>query len=110
MPTQPPLLVAATNGQVTAIDPMTGEGKWCTELQKSVFSATSGADVCVLVSGEYVYAGSNGHLFCLSIHDGSILWHNPLKGLGLHDVTLAMDGVSVQWLKKTVQNSSHSSS
>src|SRR5882724_5312370 len=110
MSTKPHFLIAATNGQVMAIDPTTGEGIWATALQNGIFSATSGADVCILVAGDLIYAGASGHLFCLSVEDGRILWHNPLKGYGRHDITLAMDGISVQWLKKTIRTSNPSTS
>jgi outer membrane protein assembly factor BamB len=52
-----------------------------------------------------VFAGGSGHLFCLEANSGRILWHNPLEGFGHNDISLAMDGVSVQYLAKVERSS-----
>jgi outer membrane protein assembly factor BamB len=100
----PPLIIGSS-GYVAAINPMTGEELWRTALRKGLLSGAVREDVSVIVSGEVVFAGSNGHLFCLSATDGALLWTNELKGMGYDDVSLAMAGISVQFLQKVVQRS-----
>ena len=34
---------------------------------------------------------------------GKLLWHNALAGMGHNDISLAMDGVSIQFLEKIVR-------
>jgi outer membrane protein assembly factor BamB len=91
-------LYIGSNGYVCAIDISTGTEKWRTKLQQGLLKATSGSDVCVLVHENKVFAGSCGHLFCLSSDTGQVLWHNELKGMGNNDVTLAMIGQSIQYV------------
>jgi outer membrane protein assembly factor BamB len=102
-------LYIGSNGHVCAIDPGTGVEIWRTRLQESALGATRSGDVSVIVRGGTVFAGSQGHLFALSAESGAILWHNELKGLRFNDVSLAFDGVSVQYMQKTVRSHSHSS-
>ncbi|PTX94600.1 PQQ-binding-like beta-propeller repeat protein [Opitutus sp. ER46] len=100
-------LIIGCNGTVARIDPGTGKLAWKTSLKTgSLLSATSHEDVTVLLRGSIVFAGCAGHLFCLDGEDGKILWHNPLEGFGHNDVSLAMDGVSIQYLQKTQHTSS----
>jgi len=99
-------LFLGTNGSVAGIDPATGEIRWKTELRGGGFaSSTSRQDVSVLLCGTIVFAGCAGHLFCLDANSGAILWHNPLTGFGHNDISLAMEGVSVQFLQKTEKQS-----
>lgn len=94
-------LILGTNGHVTAIDPATGKRLWLAQLKTgSLISSTTREDVSVLVRGTIVFAGCAGHVFCIDANTGEILWHNPLDGLGHNDVSLAMEGVSVQFLTK----------
>jgi outer membrane protein assembly factor BamB len=102
-------LIIGSNGFVSAIDRGTGAELWRTRLQEGLIKATHSADVSVLVRDGIIYAGSTGHLFALDMA-GKILWHNGLDGMGFNDVALAMEGVSVQFLQKTVQSNSSSSS
>ena len=100
-------LIIGTNGKVVGIDPTTGTVRWTTKLSTGEFiSSTSGQDVTVLVCGGIVFAGGAGHLFCIDAESGNILWHNPLKGLGNNDISLAMDGVSVQFIQKVIKENS----
>jgi outer membrane protein assembly factor BamB len=100
-------LIIGTNGKVVGIDPLDGSIRWTTVLSTGGFiSATSGEDVTVLVRGDIVFAGGAGHIFCLDAESGNILWHNPLKGLGNNDISMAMDGVSVQFLQKVSKQNS----
>ena len=100
-------IIIGTNGSVAAIEPSTGEILWATELRTGgLLSSTRGEDVSVILRDGQVFAGCSGHLFCLSAETGDILWHNDLKGFGHNDVSLALEGVSVQYLEKLVRRSS----
>lgn len=103
-------LIIGSNGFVAAIDLTDGRELWRTRLQTGVFAATNSQDVSVLVQGGFVFAGSHGHLFCLEVASGSILWQNELSGMGYNDVSLAMQNVSVQFLQKVERSSSPSGS
>lgn len=103
-------LIIGSNGHVAAIHPTEGRELWRTKLQHGVFTATGGQDVSVLVQDEFVFAGSNGMLFCLSHATGQILWSNELKGMGYNDVSLAVQGTSVQYLQKVVRQSNSNAS
>ena len=97
-------LFIGTNGHVSAIDPANGSILWTTELSGGAFlSSMSSQDVSVMVHQGIVYAGCSGHLFGLDARSGSIRWHNDLKGLGHNDISLAIEGVSVQFLEKVVR-------
>jgi outer membrane protein assembly factor BamB len=102
-------LIIGTNGYVVAFERATGTEVWRTKLQTGVFRATTRTDVAVIARGEFVFAGSTGHLFCLSITDGRIIWHNELPGLGYNDISLAIDNVSIQYLEKVVRSNSSGS-
>lgn len=97
-------LFIGTNGRVSAIHPSTGSTLWSTRLDGgSFFSSTGHQDVSVLVYQGTVYAGCSGHLFGLDASSGEILWHNDLKGQGHNDISLTMEGVSVQFVQKVVR-------
>jgi outer membrane protein assembly factor BamB len=98
-------LYIGSNGHVSAIDPRTGAEVWRTKLQQGLITSTGAADVSVIVRDSVIYAGSAGHLFALST-DGTILWENSLKGLGYNDVSLAFEGISIQYLQKVERNNS----
>ena len=96
-------LIIGTAGRVSSIDPATGSILWTTQLETGGFmNVTKGQDVSVLLRDGVIYAGSVGHLFGLSAATGQILWHNELKGQRNNDISLAMEGVSVQYLQKVV--------
>ena len=100
-------LIIGTNGSIAAIESSTGEILWATELRTGgLLSSTRGEDVSVVLKDGHVFAGCSGHLFCLSVETGEILWHNDLKGFGHNDVSLAREGVSVQYLEKRAGRSS----
>lgn len=80
------------NGVVAAIDTDTGRDVWRRSLSGSLFSATASADVNLFEHDRRVYAGSQGHVFCLSGYDGTIQWHNGLDGFGHNDVSLCVVG------------------
>jgi outer membrane protein assembly factor BamB len=104
-------LVIGSNGAVAAIDPASGNILWKTVLKTgNIISATSRSDISVVVQGSVIFAGGSGHLFCLDLDTGRVLWHNPLKGFGYNDVSMAMAGISVQYLVKVEKSGSSSGS
>jgi outer membrane protein assembly factor BamB len=102
-------LVIGSNGYVARVDTGSGLELWRTKLLPGLFGGSSCTDVTVLIRGAVVFAGTHGHLFCLDLNSGQILWRNELKGMGYNDVALAMEGVSVQFLTKTVHTSNSTS-
>ncbi len=98
------LLLIGINGHVSAIDPGNGHQLWTTKLEGGSFLAsTNHEDVSVLLHDGVVFAGCFGHLFGLDAATGQILWHNELAGMGHNDISMAMDGVSVQFQQKVVR-------
>lgn len=97
-------LIIGTAGRVSSIDPASGRIHWTTQLTTGNFvNIVKGQDVSVLVREGIIYAGCAGHLFGLRANTGEILWHNELKGQGNNDISLTMEGVSVQFMQKVVQ-------
>lgn len=70
------LIYVGINGHVLALDRTTGAERWRTRLKRSTFVHLVGDD-------RRLYATAAGELFCLDAVSGSILWQNPLKGMGL---------------------------
>ncbi len=99
-------LIIGTNGHIASINIETGEENWRTKLKSGFLSSTSYEDVSVLSHHGIVLAGCKGHLYCLSKDNGEILWHNELSGLGNNDVSLALEGVAIQYLQKVEKHSS----
>ena len=102
------MIYLGTKGHVVSVDPATGAEAWRTRLTTGgLLNATSWGDVTVIADGTSLIAGCNGHLFGLDPRDGSVLWHNPLRGLGNGHICVAMPGVSVQYIKRVqTQNTS----
>ncbi len=100
-------LIIGSNGAVAAICNQTGEVLWKTSLATGgLISSTRFQDISVLVQDDVVYAGGAGHVFCLDIKNGRVMWHNALKGFGHNDISMAMSGVAVQFLSKVERSSS----
>ena len=98
------LLYAGVNGYVVGIRVSDGAEVWRTSLIDGFFSSTHGEDVCVLEHEGQVFAGCNGHLFCLDGKHGKVLWHNEMPGLGHDDVSLSIAGKAVQSASKVEHN------
>ena len=95
------LLILGTNGNVAAIDTATGGEVWRSSLKTGgLISSTTNEDVSVLLKDGMVFAGCCGHLFCLDAATGNIFWHNPLTGMGHNDISMALEGVAVQFMAK----------
>jgi outer membrane protein assembly factor BamB len=68
-------LFIGIGSHVVAIRPSDGQEIWRTRLKMTQFVTVSG-------TGDVVYAGAGGELFCLDGLTGAIRWRNRLKGLG----------------------------
>ena len=68
-------LYIGIRGHVVAISPSDGQEIWRQKLKLASF-------MTVFASGDVVYAGAGGELFCLDGASGRIRWRNKLKGLG----------------------------
>ena len=60
---------------------------WRTKLKTSTVAT-------VAIVNDRLYGAANGELYCLDPATGAILWHNKLKGLGIHIVTFPNSGDS----------------
>ncbi len=81
-------LIIGIKGTVLALDRATGQELWRTPLKGMSF-------VNVILEGEQVLATTRGEIYCLD-KSGTILWHDPLKGLGQGLVTVATEAGSNQ--------------
>lgn len=75
-------LFIGIGGHVVAIRPSDGQEVWRQKVKSATF-------MTVLASGDAVYAGAGGELFCLDGTSGRIRWRNRLKGLGSGLVSFA---------------------
>ena len=62
-------------GYVVCLDKTTGEEFWRTPIKRGQLTS-------IMIDGDVILAHSGGHLFGLKASSGTILWENPLKGLG----------------------------
>lgn len=81
--TNPGLVYVGIKRHVVALDRRTGTEVWRTELRGS------STFVCVFRDGDLLFATCSGEIFCLDPKTGALLWHNPLKGLGLGFTSVA---------------------
>ncbi len=84
---------------VLALDRKDGAELWRTQLPAKFKSSAS--LVSVVRDAEGLFATCAGEIFALDPRDGTLLWHEPLKGLGSGFTTVATDlggtsSVSVQ--------------
>ncbi|MBX3473960.1 MAG: PQQ-binding-like beta-propeller repeat protein [Planctomycetes bacterium] len=81
----PHTIVMFLNGNVVRVDPLTGQVMWVTRQPKGVNCRIA----TIVIDGDMVLVGANGHIFALDVEDGRILWVNELKGMGYGLVTIA---------------------
>jgi outer membrane protein assembly factor BamB len=60
---------------------------WRTKLSRSDFTI-------VLWDGEELFAANSGEIYRLDPEDGSVIWHNKMKGMGIGVVSLARTGAT----------------
>lgn len=80
----PEQIVLFLNGNVVRVDPLTGQVLWLTKQPKGIHARFA----TIVIDGDMVLVGANGHIFALDIEDGRILWLNELKGMGYGLVTV----------------------
>ncbi|MBE7490678.1 MAG: PQQ-binding-like beta-propeller repeat protein [Planctomycetes bacterium] len=84
----PEHIVLFLNGNVVRVDPLTGQVLWVTRQPKGIHARFA----TIVIDGDMVLVGANGHIFALDIEDGRVLWLNELKGMGYGLVTVATAG------------------
>ncbi len=78
------LVYIGIKGSVLALNRVTGRQAWGTHLKGSDF-------VNVVLQDDVLLASCYGEVFCLDPLTGNVLWHNPLKGLGIGLATIAAE-------------------
>jgi outer membrane protein assembly factor BamB len=78
-------LFIGIKGTVLALDRVSGQEIWRTDLLRSEFVNL------VLQDGD-LYAATAGELYCLDPATGRTRWHNQLKGLGRGLIAIAQSG------------------
>ena len=73
------IILLGLKRRVTAIARNDGEQIWSTELSGSM---GGGGFVTLICDGELIFAHSAGHLNCLELATGRLLWTNELAGFG----------------------------
>jgi outer membrane protein assembly factor BamB len=87
------VLVVGTRGYLLAFEKDTGKPIWKYEFEKSTWATGSGY-VSTLVSGDKLFAGCYGEIYCFDLLKGSLLWRDNLKGKGFGVVSFAVLGAS----------------
>jgi outer membrane protein assembly factor BamB len=83
MPRDPQILIfVGIKDSVIALDDRTGAEVWRAELRSSDY-------VNVYFDGETLIAANSGEVWRLDPANGSVIWHNELKGSGRGLVSLA---------------------
>lgn len=77
------VLYAAISGTVLAIDVQSGKELWRRTVRPGVGVTT------IDPRDKRIIVAAAGELWALDAKDGEILWHNPLKGLGLGFLSIA---------------------
>jgi outer membrane protein assembly factor BamB len=80
------ILLLGLKGKVAAIAKRTGQPIWETEVTGGIGDRF----VTVLSDGQYVFAYTAGHLHCLDLRNGQVLWTNGLRGYGYGIASLAL--------------------
>jgi outer membrane protein assembly factor BamB len=84
------IVLLALKHKVTAIAKSDGRHLWCTEIRGGL---VSGGDFITLASDDtHVFAYSGGHLHCLELFSGRLLWSDELPGYGFGLASLCLPG------------------
>lgn len=84
------ILLLGLKHKVTAIAKSDGRPLWCTETRGGF---VSGGDFVTLASDDsHVFAYCGGHLHCLELSTGRLLWTNDLPGYGFALASLCLPG------------------
>jgi outer membrane protein assembly factor BamB len=100
------LLYVGIHNCVVGLDEGSGEEVWRTELG-------SAALVGVQWDGTNLYASRSGEVYRLHPRTGEIIWHNPLRGLGMGILTMVAgergsDSQDVPIIKRLIDQQSES--
>jgi outer membrane protein assembly factor BamB len=79
------LLFVGIKGHVIAMERLSGRERWRTRLSGSDF-------VHLIDDGARLFASVAGRIYCVDPTTGSVLWENPLKGMGLGIASLLAPG------------------
>jgi len=82
------VVLVAVKSRVLAISKRGGHTLWESKLTGGI----STDFVTLLADKTHVYAHTKGHLHCLSLHSGAILWANELPGCGYGIASIALPG------------------
>jgi outer membrane protein assembly factor BamB len=83
-------VVLGVNRSVIAFDPETGHRIW----ERFLVSGWTNDFVTVTADLSRVYAHANGHMFCLDLQTGEVLWSDELKGYGFGIASIAVPGLA----------------
>lgn len=75
-------LFLGISGKVVCLNKQDGTELWRAQIKRSTLTN-------VYAEGDYVYAYSGGHMFCLSANNGDVIWQNSLKGCGFGNAIIA---------------------
>lgn len=86
------IVLLALKHKVTAIAKSDGRHLWCTEIRGGFIS---GSNFTTLACDDsHVFAYSGGHLHCLELSSGQLLWTDELPGYGFGLASLCVPGHS----------------
>ena len=84
------ILLLGLKRKVTAIAKSDGHHVWCTEIRGGFIS---GSDFITLACDDsHVFAYASGHLHCLELSSGRLLWTDELPGYGFGLASLCVPG------------------
>jgi len=83
------IVLLALKHKVTAISKSDGRHVWCTEIGGRF---VSGDFITLACDDSHVFAYSGGHLHCLELSNGRLLWTNELPGYGFGLASLCVPG------------------
>lgn len=84
------VLLLGLKHRVTAISRADGHYLWCTEVRGGF--GGSGDFITLACDDSRVFAYSGGHLHCLELSSGQLLWKNELPGYGFGLASLCVPG------------------
>jgi outer membrane protein assembly factor BamB len=97
------LIFVGIKSSVVALDARTGDEVWRAKLKGGMTTDF----VTVLWDGEFLVAATYGELFGLDPRDGTVTWHNKMKGLGLGFVSLASSRAPTVTSSPTIVAAAH---
>jgi len=83
-------LYIGAKGKIVAIDEGTGRTIKEITLDQSWLKSGNGF-VNMIKKGNFIFAHTSGHLYCIEIQSGKVIWSNELKGLGYDLATMISD-------------------